>query len=103
MKFERTPRFDNDYTRLPKQHRDQFKLVMPAFNRACEEHLADPGGDVWPTALRVTRMTSVKGVWELTWSLASPDGRATFEFVVVDGERRVRWRRIGTHRIYREP
>jgi hypothetical protein len=48
-------------------------------------------------------MTSAPGIWELTWSFASPDGRATFEFVNREGEVRVLWRRIGDHSIYRKP
>lgn len=36
----------------------------------------------------------------MTWSFASPDGRATFELVTVDGERRCRWRRVGDHDVF---
>jgi hypothetical protein len=37
----------------------------------------------------------------MTWSFASPDGRATFELVTVDGELRCRWRRLGGHEVFR--
>jgi hypothetical protein len=40
---------------------------------------------------------------EMTWSFASPDGRATFELVTVDGELRCRWRRIGDHDVFKRP
>ena len=40
---------------------------------------------------------------EMTWSYASPDGRATFEFVTIDGEVRCRWRRIGYHDVFARP
>ncbi|MGI8537809.1 MAG: hypothetical protein ACR2K2_15315 [Mycobacteriales bacterium] len=103
MKFERTPRFDNDYKRLRNEHKEKFRSRIPPFHEACEGYLADPGGFVWPAALRVSRMAGVKEVWQVTRSFASPDGRATFEFVTVDGEPRVRWRRIGDHRVYKEP
>ena len=43
------------------------------------------------------------GVHEMTWSFSGPDGRATFEWVRIDGELAVRWRRIGGHRIFRQP
>lgn len=48
-------------------------------------------------------MQSAPGVWEVMWSFAGPDGRATFEFRTVDGEISVLWRRIGDHSIYRNP
>lgn len=31
------------------------------------------------------------------------DGRATFEFLTVDGELRVRWRRVGDHDVFKNP
>ena len=48
-------------------------------------------------------MTSAPRIWEMTWSFAGPDGRATFEFVTRDGEVRILWRRIGDHRIFHQP
>lgn len=48
-------------------------------------------------------MAGQTGIWEMTWSFAGPDGRATFELVEIDGEPAIRWRRIGTHAIYDEP
>jgi len=39
----------------------------------------------------------------MTWSFSGPDGRATFEFVTIDGQPGIRWRRIGCHDIYRSP
>jgi hypothetical protein len=40
--------------------------------------------------------------WELTWA---PDGRATFEYgdPVKDGHPHIRWRRVGTHDIFKRP
>jgi hypothetical protein len=48
-------------------------------------------------------MRSAPGIWEMAWSFAGPDGRATFEFAEVEGETCVRWRRIGDHGGYRHP
>ncbi len=41
--------------------------------------------------------------WEMTWSFAGPDGRATFEWITIDGEQAVRWRRVGGHEILNDP
>jgi len=43
------------------------------------------------------------GVWEMTWSFAGPDGRATFEWIEIEGETASRWRRIGGHAILGAP
>jgi hypothetical protein len=48
-------------------------------------------------------MQGTPGVWEMTWSFAGPDGRATFEWVEVDGELAIQWRRIGGHEILGRP
>ncbi len=103
MKFERTPQFDSDFTGLPKEHQQQFRAVITAFHDAAEQYVATGGRAAWPKRLRVHPMVSAPGIWELTWSFASPDGRATFEFVRVDEETRIRWRRIGNHSIYTRP
>jgi hypothetical protein len=99
VKFERTPRFDTDYKALPREHRAQFKALIKDFNVACAGYLEGPGRYVWPAGLPVRPMTSAPGIWEITWSLARPDGRATFEFVTSGNAARVRWRRIGDHGI----
>jgi len=103
VKYEITPRFDKDFKALPKEHQASFRDLMPNFSAACDAFYKDPGGFIWPSRLRVTQMTSVKNIWEMTWSFASPDGRATFEFVNASDGVRVRWRRIGDHGIYRQP
>lgn len=57
----------------------------------------------WPAKLRIKGVQGAPGIYELTWSFSGPDGRATFEFVDIGGEPGIRWRRIGTHRVLREP
>jgi hypothetical protein len=103
VKFETTPRFDNDYRRLPGEHKRAFREVVHEFSAACDAYVAHPGSGHWPGRLRVHPRQSAPGIWEMTWSFASPAGRATFEFVMGGDETRVRWRRIGDHRVYREP
>lgn len=103
MKFQTLPRFDNEFRSLPPLHKNMFKDLMASFSTACDSYIANPETFIWPGSLRVRRMTSTKGIWEMTWSFNGPDGRATFEFVDIDGETGVRWRRVGHHEIYRAP
>jgi hypothetical protein len=103
MKFERTARFDSDFASLRHEHQQQFRVLVPDFHGACEQYVQSGGRSAWPKRLRIRRMTSAVGIWEMTWSFASPDGRATFEFVSREGETRVLWRRIGDHGIYTSP
>lgn len=103
MKWQDTPQFRADWKALPAEHQRRFRELLPAFSAACDAFLAAPGSFRWPSTLRVTPMKSAPGIWEMTWSFAGPDGRATFEFASEDGDQYVRWRRIGTHAIYRKP
>lgn len=93
MEFETTPSFDTDYRRVKAEHAAEFKkVVRDKLVPACDAFAADPATP-WPAA----------GVLEVTWSFAGPDGRATFEFVTVDGELRLRWRRVGDHAVFKSP
>jgi hypothetical protein len=106
VKFETTPAFDSDVRRLKREHHRQFMSVLrEKFIPACDALLADPTNPsaAWPASLRVKSVQGASGVWEMTWSFASPDGRATFELVTVDGELRVRWRRVGDHDVCKNP
>lgn len=95
MKFETTSAFDSDYRRLKREHAVVFKAVVrEKFAPACDVHAKDPTAP-WPTSLRVKPMRSAPGILEMTWSFASPDGRATFELITIEGELRCRWRRVG--------
>lgn len=103
MKFETTPAFDGDVRRLKPDHRAAFLSVVRTKSvPACDAYTADPATP-WPRALRVKSVQGAPGVLEMTWSFASPDGRATFEFVTVNGELRCRWRRVGDHDVFKAP
>lgn len=103
MKFETTPAFDADYRRLRAVHAAEFKkVVRDKFAPACDAFAADPATG-WPASLRIKAVRSAAGMREMTWSFASSDGRATFELVTVDGELRVRWRRVGDHDVFKNP
>ena len=103
MKYETTPAFDADFKRLKPEHRAAFREVLRAkFIPACSALAAD-AAVAWPKSLRVKSVQGAPGVLEMTWSSASPDGRATFELVTVDDELRCRWRRIGDHDVFKNP
>jgi hypothetical protein len=102
VRFERTDRFRGDYRRLSEAERGLFDDALRRFASALE---ANPGGRVarLPGSLRVKPVGGAKGIFELTWSFAGPDGRATFEYRRVSGELTVLLRRVGGHAVFREP
>jgi hypothetical protein len=103
MKFELTPAFEGDWARLSGSERATFReVVTERFHPACERRRADPTS-AWPTSLRVKDVEGAPGIWEMTWSFAGPDGRATFEWIEIRGEPGIRWRRIGGHAIFGAP
>ena len=75
---------------------------MAAINAAYEQR-GDAAIPVWPASLRIRQLSGHPGIYELTWSFSGPDGRATFDYVEIEGEVGIRWRRIGGHRIFDEP
>jgi hypothetical protein len=106
VRYETTPQFDRDYKGLRPEHKKQFRSVLGDFSKACDdfaEASAKDGGYRWPAALRVKPMKSAPGIWEMTWSFASPDGRATFEFISDQAGMMLRWRRLGDHSVYDRP
>jgi len=103
VRYQVTPSFDGDWRRLSVSERSEFRrAVTEEFHPACERRRTDPAA-AWPGGLRVRGVAGASGVWEMTWSFAGPGGRATFEWVEIDGEPAVRWRRIGGHAIFGEP
>ena len=103
MKWETTPAFDADLRRLSEDELKLFrKVVRDSFVSAAERRAANPAAP-WPKSLRVKDVEGAPGIWEMTWSFAGPDGRATFERITIDGEQAVRWRRVGGHEILNDP
>lgn len=103
MKYERTERFKRDCRRLSEGEREEFRrVVLEDFAPALERRVHEPGHS-WPASLRVKDVEGAPGIWEMTWSFTDPDGRATFEWIDIDGEGGVRWRRVGSHAIFGNP
>jgi hypothetical protein len=102
VKYELTERFEADWKRLSPEERRLFRQAIAAVNEAYRQR-GDRALPRWPAHLRIKAVHGHSGVWELTWSFAGPDGRATFELTNVDGEPAIRWRRIGDHRIFTQP
>jgi hypothetical protein len=94
--------FKADYQHLSSAEKRLFKKVLPDFVAACDRYAADSSAS-WPASLRVKDVEGAPGIWEMTWSFSGPDGRATFEWLQIDRERAVRWRRIGGHSIFKQP
>jgi hypothetical protein len=108
VRFERTEPFKADYRRLNDNEREMFRAAVRAFNDACERFIETKEASGWPAGLRVKAVANAPGVFEMSWSFSGPDGRATWEWATVaDEEGRqwpaVRWRRLGTHAIFKEP
>ena len=98
MKYERAPAFHADVRRLPEHEYAVFRgVVLGRFMPAAERVVSVPGSG-WPRGLRVKRVQGAPGIWEMTWSW--PNGRATFEWIQIDGEPAIRWRRVGGHEIF---
>jgi hypothetical protein len=94
--FERLPGFLRDFDALTPEQK-------AAFLRAVILFVADiRGGKGFRKSLRVKKMEGYESVWELSWA---PDGRATFEYGVPikEGHPHIRWRRVGTHDVFRRP
>ena len=85
-----------------KDEQKLFRTALAAFIPAGESRVAEPDSP-WSKRLRVKSAEGARGIWEMTWSFAGPDGRATFEWTTIDGKPGIRWRRIGDHAIYGQP
>ncbi len=102
MKYVVLDSFKADYKRLSTAEQDLFKKALRDFIEACDRYAIDPSTG-WPASLRVKDVENAPAVLEMTWSFSGPDGRATFEWIQIDGQLGVRWRRIGGHAIFKKP
>lgn len=102
MKFELTSSFLGDRDRLSASELRIVFDVLPEVVAARDRIAADPAAS-WPASLRVKDVEGAPGVLEVTFNFAGPDIRATFEWTEIDGARAVRWRRIGGHKIFKNP
>ena len=102
MKFEGTASFDRDFKRLKSREKVLFmeavKEIHQAYARRGEVRIPR-----WPANLWIKDVEDAPGIWEMTWSYSGTDGRATFEYVDIQGEVAIRWRRVGDHSIFDEP
>ena len=104
MRFQISASALSDYAKLSATEAAQFKAAVGEFNSAAGAFVRTRNPGEWPHRLRVKSVVSAPGVFEMTWSFAGPDGRATWEWVPVPGESgqdrpAIRWRRIGGHAI----
>jgi hypothetical protein len=78
----------------------EMRLLFMAAVRQLVADLRD--GNRPRPSLRVKRLVTHPGVWELSFA---PDGRALFEYGPerVPGQPHVIWLRIGTHDIFNRP
>lgn len=102
LKFELTAQFRGDLRRLSSSDYKIVRAQLGEFVAACERYAADPSFN-WPASLRVKAVEAAPGVFEVTFSFSGPDIRATFEWISIGGALAVRWRRIGGHRIFKQP
>ncbi len=106
MKYVLLASFKADFKRLTPAEQELFSEAVRKIDAAFSS-FRRKGGEKrlpqWPAALRIKPIAGAPGIWEMTWSFSGPDGRATFELVDIEGEPAIRWRRIGDHKIFREP
>jgi len=102
LKFELTERFRGDLGRLTSSDYAIVRSKLGDFAAACDRYAGDPSMK-WPASLRVKPVEAAPGVFEVTFSFSGPDIRATFEWISIEGELAVRWRRIGNHRVFNQP
>lgn len=97
MKYVRTAGFLIDLRRLPPEHRKLFVAAVHQLLRPALDAGAHTGAAPWPRALRIHKIGTN---YSMTWSFASPDGRALFRLAKVKEEAVVVWLRVGNHSIY---
>ncbi len=89
--FDKESRALQDYARLTPSQRAEFREALRKF-------VEDLRRGSFRKGLRVKRVQSQPGVWEMTWA---GDGRATFRYgeSIHPGDPHIIWQRIGSHDI----
>lgn len=102
MKHMEAEAFWADWERLTPRERGIFIAAVRAMNEAFARR-GSAAIPRWPRQLRIRQLAGHSGVFEMTWSFAGPDGRATFEIVEMQGQPAIKWRRTGGHDIFDNP
>jgi hypothetical protein len=103
VKFRTLASFDRDFARLPHEHQRLFRNVLREHFLPAVDAGAFTGEPPRPVRLRVHRLAKT-AVYSITWSFASPDGRATFHLETAqEGTPLLVWRRIADHDNYDRP
>jgi hypothetical protein len=99
VKYQTTAGFDLALAKLPREHRRMFTSAVRAYLIPALAAGAHRGETPWP---RRPRVHKIGETYSLTWSSASPDGRALFIIGPdSDGEPILTWLAVGYHDIYR--
>ncbi len=93
--YDKEARAVRDFARLSASQ-------QAAFREALRKFIDDLRAGSFRGDLRVKRVQSHPGVWEMTWA---NDGRATFRYgdSVHPGDPHIIWQRIGSHDIFGDP
>jgi hypothetical protein len=105
VRFRWTDSFNNDIRGLSLAHQQTFMDAVPDLSKACDRWVESR--TPFPAKYRVKLIQGADGIFELTWSFAGPDGRATWEWISIEiGDKRypaIYWRRIGSREIFKRP
>lgn len=85
MRYQVTQAAAADYEKLSDSEKALFKQALKDFNVAADRFVATRDVTRWPKELRDKSISGAPGVFEMTWSFAGPDGRATWESITVTG------------------
>jgi hypothetical protein len=98
VKYRTTAGFDLALAKLPREHRRMFTSAVRAYVIPALAAGAHRGEAPWPRRLRVHKIGEV---YSLTWSFASPYGRALFAIGPgSDGDPVLTWLAVGYQDIY---
>jgi len=75
VRFERTESFKADFRQLTKEEQE-MSVLRPGVSAACDRHVNSRAAV--PGKFRARDVEGAKGILEMTWSFAGPDGRATW-------------------------